>query len=665
MNAKTSLISLKNIPSWLIFSLILVVVFFVIYNSRQIFFFKYESEYYENLYYHSQWNVAGSPRGISDGNLYKFVGYRLVQGENPFDLNFEAPPFGKYLYGLSEYFTGNPYWVSLLLYLTCLITFYYFTKLLFQDKKYALLVLLLFVVNPFIATQIKDTMLDLPLTTFFLLQTFFLVKYFDKTKTSDLILSGIFLGLATGTKIGVYTPIVFLISLLMIFWAGKKFVHLLIYPAAIFAGYIISYTAYFMHHKNPVPWIKLHEKQFDFYLGPQGTVDHLNQWRGIFLNTYQGWWGIDKGTFGDWSPVLPLGVIAAVIVLIIAIRKKQKAWIYLSAMTLSFLIINSFLSFYPRYLMPAVPGFILLIAYFTKKYWWILVILTIMTVPFLWSSMIVKNYNGAAEGIGNFISKRAYRELYRSINPEQRKTIDEQKFITTLENFYQTLGTEKIDVKVERLKRNEEKTNVVYETKYQTEYGEIVFYPEFVFEDINNQMVLDWKWDYVWPNYSPEKEIKIEEKGMQLEAIRRGGIVVARNSPGRKVYIITRHVKWNETLDQLLELTGKLWGTPLTIAAQIRLAIPDDFPRYIGILDENLPDAEKKASEVTGLKLKEFNYLSPVAGSSIKDINELIRRTYERNPELFYTNADIYFETENGREYILHSNNKERVILDL
>ena len=90
-----------------------IVFIFTLYSLRQIFYYRYEPAYYENWFYTSQWNIPGSTRGIADGELYKFVGYRLTQGENPFNINFEVPPLGKYLYGLAETSIGNPYWVSL------------------------------------------------------------------------------------------------------------------------------------------------------------------------------------------------------------------------------------------------------------------------------------------------------------------------------------------------------------------------------------------------------------------------------------------------------------------------------------------------------------------------------------------------------------------------
>lgn len=609
----------KNLLVWSLLSFIFLSVFFVIFNSRQIFFFKYEPEYYENLYYHSQWNIPNSNRGISDGLLYQFVGYRLVQGENTFYLNYETPPFGKYLYGLSEYFFGNPYWVSLILYLISIAAFFYLSKEIFKNKKLILSSLLLFTTTPFMATQVRDTMLDLPLTAFFLIHIFFFMKFLSKPKVLFLGLSGIFLGLATGTKIGVYSPGIILLGLPLVFWASKKILNPLIYLIAIFAGYGFSYISYFLHHPNPIPWIKLHQKQLDFYLGPSGEVDHLNQWRGIFMNSYQGWWGIDKMTLGDWSPILPLGVIAAVVVLILAIKKREKIWIYLSGITLIFLIVNTFISFYPRYLMPAVPGFILLITYFAKKYWWVLVILSILNLPFLWSSLATKNRTENAQGIANFISKRAYRELYRSIDPEQRNNIPEEKFINTMENFYETLGVRKIDAKVTDITQTGKNINVRYETQYLTDYGKINFDPVFKFKDVHNQIVLIWEWKYLWPGYSPDKEIIVESHGAITSNSQR--------DQAEKVYIITRHVQWPDTLNKLAEVIDIPGG--VEVGERVNWVVPDDFPRYIGILKKDLSgERRKKVLEIKGVELKEIEL-------------DLI--------------TDIYFENYGEREYIIKS----------
>lgn len=612
--------ALKKAPNWVFIALILISVGFVIYSSRQIFYFKYESEYYENLYYHSQWNIPNSTRGISDGMLYKFVGYRLVQGENPFYLNYETPPFGKYLYGLAEHALGNPYWVSLGLYLLSIAVFWFLIRVLFKEKKYSLLILLIFTTTPFIATQVRDTMLDLPLTAFFLTHIFFFVKFLNNPKILLLGLTGIFLGLATGTKIGVYTPGVILLGLPMVIWASKKLpkthqlINPLFYLGSIFAGYCFSYISYFIHHQNPIPWIRLHQKQLEFYYNPNATVDYLNQWRGIFANTYEGWWGAGQTGLGDWSPILPIGTVAAVSVFILALKRKEKPWIYIAGITLVFLIVNTFISFWPRYLMPAIPGFILLTAYFGKKFVLVLLLLVLLNLPYMYSSLVVKNYESSAAAPANFISLRAYRELYRSIDPDERNLFPEDQFVKDLENFYETLTVRKIDAKVKSTLKTENGADITYDIKYLTDYGEISFSPKLEFTDVHNQVYLRWKWDYLWPGYSNEKKIIVE----LLDTEKARGKAV-------KVYIITRHVKWPETLNQLAEVVEIPGG--VEVGERVNWVIPDDFPRYIGILNKNLgEEGRKKVLDITGVKLREIDF----------DIS-----------------ADIYFENNGKREYIL------------
>ena len=81
---KTSFGSLTDFRNIAISALIILCIGFILYYSKQVFHYQYDPEYQENLYYHSQWNYPGSARGISDGEIYKFVGYKLVQGENPY-----------------------------------------------------------------------------------------------------------------------------------------------------------------------------------------------------------------------------------------------------------------------------------------------------------------------------------------------------------------------------------------------------------------------------------------------------------------------------------------------------------------------------------------------------------------------------------------------------
>lgn len=606
IDAKNRFNSNLKIPTWALFSLILGSVIFVIFHSRQIFYFRYEPDYFENLYYHSQWNIPNSTRGISDGMLYQFVGYRLVQGENPFYLNFEAPPFGKYLYGLSEYFLGNPYWVSLGLYLGSIYIFYLLSQIIFNARKFSLTLLLLYVTTPFIATQLRETMLDLPVMFLFLVYVFFFVKYLKNPLSKFLFFSGIFLGLATGTKIGVYTPGLIILSLPLIFWVRRHF-----FPSAVFLvgagiGYVISYISYFLKHPNPIPWLRLHQKQIDFYYNPDAHIDYLNQWKGIFINTYEGWSNLGKTSFGDWSPLLPVGVIAAFALFINAVIKKDKIWIFISGFTLNFLIVNTLISFWPRYLMPIIPALILITGYFCRKYWIILIVLALLNLPFLNSSLVVKNYEASSKGIGDFVSKRAYRELYRSIDPSQRQLIQEDKFIAVLENFYTTLGVRKIDAVLKEVSVSGNEINAIYKVVYYTDYGKVSFDSSFEYRDINNQTRLIWKWDYLWPKYSPELPLTVEEIDIE-DIYRQSGETFHARGKASIIYVITRHLKWPETLDHLSRLVER--KSSLDVYEEMRWVVPDDFPRYVGILNKELGEKGRhEASDITGVKIKEVDF---------------------------------------------------------
>jgi len=125
----------KDILPKILLFLNIVFITLTLYFSSWVFYYQYEPEYYENYYYHSQWNIPNSVRGIGDGDLYKFVGYQLANGENPFNINYEVPPLVKLLYGITEKYTDNPYSVSILFYFLSIYVLYKFSEIIFNKNK--------------------------------------------------------------------------------------------------------------------------------------------------------------------------------------------------------------------------------------------------------------------------------------------------------------------------------------------------------------------------------------------------------------------------------------------------------------------------------------------------------------------------------------------------
>lgn len=537
---------------------------------------------------------------MSDGELYKFVGYRLVQGENPFYLNYEVPPFAKYLYGLAEYTIGNPYWVSLGFYFLAGVAIYFLCLELFASQTTALLGLLLFISTPFVTSQIRETMLDLPLTSLFLVHALFFIRFLKRFKVKDLILAGIFLGLATGTKIGVYTPITLLLGLIITYLSSKKISNILLYVISVPVGYVISFFTYFIHHPNPLPWLRLHEKPLSFYLnGSQTTVDYLNQWRGIFLNTYQGFWvGGAKTGLGDWTLILPIGVILAVYILFMGIKRKDYSWVYLTIFSFGILGVNTLISFWARYLMPVVPLFILFTLYVFRKYTAIIFLLVILNLIILIPIFTTNNLSGHAGAVDRFLNTRAYREMYRSVDQATRSKYPEKIFIQTMENFYVSLRVKKIEVSVTEIVDSKDFHKGKLNTKYLTDYGEFSNTQEINFTLEHNQWKTMWNWDYLWPGFDPDGKIEIKATSNKpLGKVRTG------------VYVIPRLMYDWGSYSTALSILTKMSSHDVDV--KIRETIPDDFPRFVGYLDPGVDTDTLQKNTLPGIRIKEEAVIYP------------------------------------------------------
>jgi hypothetical protein len=549
---------------------ILIFIGLALYFSRQIFFYKYEPEYYENWYYHSQWNIPNSVRGIGDGDLYKFVGYRLAFGENPFNINYEVPPFAKLLYGLAERFLSNPYIISIILYFLSIILVYQTAKLFFTNNSYlSLLTTLLFTTSPFFSTQVRETMLDLPLMFFFNLHFYFFILFLKKQKINSLIISGFFLGIATGCKIGVYSPLIFIIELAFIFSSKRqKIKQFFLYGFSTFLGYVFSFISYFAKHPNPIPWLRLHEKPFKFYLmqGSGSKIDHFNQIKGIIFNKYQGFWeGAQPGSLGDWSPMISVGFILLITLLITSIKSKNKTNQYLSVFTLSFIIINCFIPFFPRYLMPIIPMLCLIIVIFFQSKTIFIYILIVLNIPFFYNSVIKQPYQGTIDSTVRFINTRNYRELYRAITQQQRKDINEDYFINSYENFLNQIGVRKIEAEITNLDKQSESVSGKLHISYQSRYGHLKNSTDIKFKKINNQWKLVWNWDYLYNTYNPENQIQV---------IPKGNIFIT------EALMIPRLMfDWGLNLTQIQDITSI---NQKIINERIRFTVPDKYPRWVG-----------------------------------------------------------------------------------
>ena len=425
----------KKIFNWLILiGLILIVSYF----NRWIFSFKFEPEYWENYYYTSQWNVPNSQRQISDEGVYRYIGYRLVNGENPFNVDYWVPPMGKYWYGVGAKYLQNPYLISFVFYLLSIFIFGLLTNLIFKKDTTRWLAIYLWVLNPIIVEQVWQTMLDLPLVLFFLVHVYFLFKFENSKSFKNLILAAIFLGLMAGTKPAYFIPIIGLIDWWWVITVEKvnKFKNLSFYLLFVIGGYVLAYTCYFIVHPNPIPWIRLHEKVINFQKGNGGSHDILNIFRTIFLDKYKGFWvGGKEMVVKSWSLILPIGTIflAKNILFFKKIIKQNPKIIYLSLIGVGYLLMCLTIDFWPRYLVLLLPVLILLVVNFFASQPLILVLILISYLPWL-------NYNffpdskAIIDEWSQEINDHHYRETYRLLDKTSQQKIDETTWLKYWEN---------------------------------------------------------------------------------------------------------------------------------------------------------------------------------------------------------------------------------------
>ena len=248
--------------------LLVAVVFLTIYSYRFIFTRSYDFNYLENFYNNSQWVVPQSPRIMGDGELYSYAAGTLLQGDNPFRVNPETPPLGKYIYSLSILIFSNPLIFSVLMYLAVVVCFYYLARHIYGSSTKTNILTTIFASSAILITQIQDSTLDLPQVLFFiahLLSVIYLIKNKPKNIWSlPIILSGVLLGIFSAIKVPLITPLIIIYDFYLF---RKNDLTKYIFPIIIvgFFTYLTSYFQYFLLGNSIIDWAKNQLWVLNFY----------------------------------------------------------------------------------------------------------------------------------------------------------------------------------------------------------------------------------------------------------------------------------------------------------------------------------------------------------------------------------------------------------------
>lgn len=279
-----------------------------LYFKRNRFTLPYNYDYFADKYLHSQYvEGEGSKYTIPDYELYSYAGYYYITGGEISRVNFENPPLGKYLIGLSIILFGNPLVIYLAFSVIYLTITYKFGRLIFQERIIALLALVILVSDPYFIHQASYTHLDFPMATFFLVG-FYL--FLTTTEWKRYAVAAIFFGLAIASK---FFPFFAVILIYLGAIAAKKGRRALLSFSAtipvIVAVYVLTFQN-FLLRQGILEFLRYQWWVLRWRMGNPIVVGNILQ--AVFFGRLGTWWGSAVKFHyypEEWSPLLPTVIV--------------------------------------------------------------------------------------------------------------------------------------------------------------------------------------------------------------------------------------------------------------------------------------------------------------------------------------------------------------------
>lgn len=312
---------MRKLLWWTLISVIALRLSLFLLVNKTYFLRQFDPEYFGQLYSESQY-VKGelSEGGIGDDGLYAFAGYYyLFQAGDVSSVNFEHPPIGKYLIGVSIFLFKNENVINILYFILLLLVTYKMGKMVLKDNVLALIPLVLVSTDPLFLDNLIRSLLDLPFTLFFTLAVYFFLKGFNKS--SNFYLSSLFWGFAFSTR---FFPLIILIYLFFFFityfyYRGQ----LVVFIKASFLIpiiYLVSHFSFFVYHPSVVEFVAHKKWMIAWFFGSPRILG--NFLRNILTGSYIDPTG--KLVVNQlWTPFLPLVSLLAVLRFRVRIIKKK------------------------------------------------------------------------------------------------------------------------------------------------------------------------------------------------------------------------------------------------------------------------------------------------------------------------------------------------------
>ncbi len=326
----------------------------------------YNRQLVAQKYSNSQYVKGSGGSGIGDDGLYAFAGDYYFNVGDPSQVNFENPPLGKYLIGLSIFIFQNENTIYILYALIIAIATYLLALFIYRNKfmaSFSVFILLnsqMFKIQyiPTSSDQLSVTLLDLPLTMFLLLSQLFFLK--SKNSFQDYVISSVFLGCACATKFFPAVVIVLFVQLVYVYKQFRANLKLWIVSlATIPLVYLFSYISFFIYHPSLINFLKYQKYLIAWRLG--NPIVAGNIFRTILMGKYINWWDQKQVIDTQWTVAIPALVILALLGGLFAIKHKLNCLLYLGSLCIVFLVYLGIGTVgVARYLLPVYPFLVII-----------------------------------------------------------------------------------------------------------------------------------------------------------------------------------------------------------------------------------------------------------------------------------------------------------------
>jgi hypothetical protein len=516
----------------------------IVFFQRGVLTEKYDVAYWKDRYEHSQYQLPLSKRSIGDDALHAYAGYRLINGDNPFSINNDKPPFGKYLLGLSIILFNNPIYITFFFGFLSLIVFYFIAKNFFKESWLALLATTFVFLDPLIFSQFWIAELDLPQLFFFLLNILLLINL-KKTKGWNVFLvlgSGLSLGLFTEIKPPILLPIIFILE--TIFFIRKGLIkEYLCYIFGLFLGVILPYLRFIYLGNGIVDIFRVHKYVAAIYLQSQLKAHIGAIWSvlmsGQFPNIITG----SMMKISEWSVLWPIITIFGVLSAFRALIKRENNIFLkgLSIFVMTILLIFTFIPSYPRYLVLVLPFLYLFGLMFTqifisqKK----IIILSLILVAYgVVNSFVflLPKPDIFLNGLYYSISHLYFSDVYQEdIGNKNELNITRDQFRLIASRVFNDAQVKEIDVK--ELSSNVSafskegyvKVRFTYKTQNLGQFFEDKTIKLF---QSDGEWRIRWDWNIIFNDFSPQDRIDSQIQIGNRGSIVKDGIYLAQDENG-------------------------------------------------------------------------------------------------------------------------------------